>query len=170
MKPIHLLLGAGALIAGYQVLRGRKKTTSEDTKGTPRRRFRPGGPSNGGDPGDPSNGSDPAGTFVPFPSWPADQEIIQTTAAGIWNAREDQVPSPGALFVTTRDTLMTLWPDSGWPQTLGDVEPVAVPGAPGVFEPKWVVEGGPTGNALKMVWDPTVQYVSDLAFGGQMPT
>lgn len=110
-----------------------------------------------------------AGLLDGMPMWDKDQDRIQAKATEIWNERSDKTPTPGARFAVTRNALLTFWPSLPWPQVMNDQAPINVPGTTGVFEQKWVVDAGPRGNAMKIVWNHTVQFVNNMAFGGNMP-
>jgi hypothetical protein len=95
-----------------------------------------------------------------FPYWKRDSARIEAEARKIWKIYGG--PTPIDAFISTRNTLISLWPDLPWPHTQAEQERVPTPGAPGVFEQRWVVISGPTGNAMKAVWDSTIEYVYSL--------
>jgi len=138
MKPAVIALGLGAAYLGYLALK--KKPVQYTTVGEVATAAV--GPSR-------------------FPSWKNDRLQIMAKAQEIWS-RGNRATDVRDRFSVTRDTLVALWPKLPWPQTIADQLPLATPGAPGVFEQRWVVVAGPTGNALKAVWDPTAEFVDDL--------
>jgi len=163
MNPLYLLGGAVALFVGYQALKGRAEPT-EDTGEGPTDGHPPPVPPHPPTPKPPPGGiQQPTGA----PRWTEQvAATVRAKAEELYAQRPDKTARPGALFVVTRDTLMSLYPDQPWPKTMSDLETVSY--GPGLVGPKWTYGMGAQGNALAIFWDKAAAVVNKV-FGYEPP-
>lgn len=170
MKPLHLLLGAGALFLGYQALKKPKRSSSDSDDGF----VGPPPPDNGNGNG---NGTGPEpGPPLPHHKILAWNDMIaqevQAKAEEIYAAlpADQQAASPARFFVLARDTVMAVWPnETKWPKTTNDLvlvpppEGVPVPeGYGGNDWPRWVVQAGAKGAIMSKIFDETFKISQDI--------
>lgn len=161
MKGTHIAIVAGAAFVGYQILLKRRRTVTAPISTVASTAARM-----------------PAVVGV-FPQWPRDQAKIEAQArieaakppqtTGSAEPDGDASPEGAAArtFVVTRNTLRAFWPSLPWPDAVADLTPEPMPGAPQVFEQRWVSAAGSAGNAMKNVWDHTARFVAVLNSGVQ---
>ena len=160
IKPLHWLLGAGALFLGYKALKPKTATATTNGTGNGTGDGNGGvvpplpGSSNGG-PGGPGGPGGVGGGGPTILQWnDATKALVTSKMEEIFESYspEQQELNMAMIFTLARDTVIAVWPNEPWPNVLADLDSVSKPGYPGQLVEKWILQAGAKGDLLSMIW------------------